>query len=73
MRLAFNVKRSLQLGGALAFIVLSALSAAQSRSNPVTEAYVLALICVGTIGLAVGGTRYARTRNPIATRLARRR
>lgn len=59
MRLAFNVKRSLQLGGALAFIALSALSAAQSRSNPVTEAYVLALICVSTIGLAVGGARYA--------------
>ncbi len=55
MSLAFDVKRSLQLGGALAFIVLSALSAAQSRSDPLAEAYVLALICVSTIGLVVGG------------------
>ncbi len=60
MTLAFNVKRSLQFGGTLAFIVLGALSAAQSRSNPVAEAYVLALICVSTIGLVVGGTTYAR-------------
>ena len=54
MSLAFDVKRPLQLGGALAFIVLSALSAAQSRNNPLAEAYVLGLICVSTIGLVVG-------------------
>ena len=60
MTLAFNVKRPLQFGGALAFIVLGALSAAQSRNNPVAEAYVLALICVSTIGLVIGGATYAR-------------
>jgi diguanylate cyclase len=60
MSLAFNARRSLQFGGALAFIVLSALSAAQSRSNPLAEAYVLGLICVSTIGLVVGEATSAR-------------
>ncbi len=60
MSLAFVANRPLRLGGALAFVALSALSAAQSRNNPLAEAYVLGLICVGTIGLAVGGTASAR-------------
>lgn len=52
--------RSLQLGGAAAFMALGALSAAQARSDPLTEAYVLGLIGVGTIGLALGATTFAR-------------
>ncbi len=64
MRFAFGVKRPLQLGGAIAFIVLGALSAAQSRNNPVAEAYVLALIFVSTIGLVIGGTTCAQNSRP---------
>ena len=54
MNLAFHARRSLQVGGALAFIVLGALSAAQARSDPLAEAYVLGLIGVAAIGLAAG-------------------
>ena len=57
--------RRLRLGGALAFIVLSALSAAQARSDPLAEAYVLGLICVSTIGLVVGAGASAQGRHPI--------
>ncbi len=53
MSLAFDARQGLRLGGALAFIVLAALSAAQSRGDPLAEAYVLGLICVSTIGLVV--------------------
>ncbi|MGD0642711.1 MAG: GGDEF domain-containing protein [Roseiarcus sp.] len=60
MNLAFNAKRWLQFGGALAFIVLSALSAAQARSDALAEAYVLGLICVSTIGLAFAGAAATR-------------
>ncbi len=59
MSLAFNIKRPLRLGGAFVFIVLSALSAAQSRGNPLAEAYVLGLIGVCTIGLLAGEARSA--------------
>jgi diguanylate cyclase len=60
MSLGPNAKRSLQLGGALAFIALGALSAAQARSNPLAEAYVLALIGVGAIGMSLGAATSAR-------------
>jgi len=50
MNLAFHARRSLRVGGALAFIVLGALSAAQARSDPLAEAYVLGLIGVAAIG-----------------------
>ncbi len=60
MNLAFDAKRLFQAGGALAFIVLSALSAAQARTDALAEAYVLGLICVSTIGLAVGAAALAR-------------
>jgi diguanylate cyclase len=59
MSLAFHAKRSLKVGGALAFIVLGALSAAQARSDPLAEAYVLGLIGVAAIGLAAGAATSA--------------
>jgi len=55
MRFSVNLLQPLKLGGALAFIVLSALSAAQSRGDIVAEAYVLGLICVSAIGFIVAG------------------
>ncbi len=61
MSLAFDARRASWLGGALAFVVLSALSAAQSRSDPLAEAYVLALICVSTIGLIVAAGASAQS------------
>jgi len=60
MNLPLNVRRTLQIGGAVAFMVLSALAAAQSRSDWRAEVYVLGLICVGTIGIAFGGVVTAR-------------
>jgi len=59
MNLAFHAGRSLRVGGALAFIVLGALSAAQARSDPLAEAYVLGLIGVAAIGLAASATTSA--------------
>jgi diguanylate cyclase len=60
MTSTFDYKQWLQWGGALAFIVLGALSAAQSRGDPLAETYVLALICVGALGLATGVAATAR-------------
>ncbi len=60
MTSTIDFKQWLQWGGALAFIVLGALSAAQSRGDPLAEAYVLALICVGALGLATGVAATAR-------------
>jgi diguanylate cyclase len=61
MKLVFP--RPLRLGGTLAFVVLGALSAAQSRADPLAEAYVLGLICVSTIGLLLSGGNFARHSN----------
>ncbi len=61
MSLAFHAERSLRVGGALAFIVLGALSAAQARSDPLAEAYVLGLIGVGAIGLVIGAAKSSPT------------
>ncbi len=60
MRFVSTTWRPLRFGGALAFVALSALSAAQSRSNPVAEAYVIGLICVSAIGFAVSSMTSAR-------------
>ncbi len=59
----FVFPRPLRLGGTLAFVVLGALSAAQSRADPLAEAYVLGLICVSTIGLLLSGGNFARQSN----------
>jgi len=46
--------RSLQLAGAVAIVILGALIAVQSRGDLTTEAYVIALIGLGLIGLVSG-------------------
>ncbi|THD49322.1 MAG: GGDEF domain-containing protein [Bradyrhizobium sp.] len=47
-----NVRRTLQIVGAVIFIALGALSASRARSDPLTEAYVLGLIAIGAIAFA---------------------
>lgn len=56
MKFAFDFARSFKAVGALAFIGFSALAAAQSRGDPLAEAYVIGLICISTIGLVVAGS-----------------
>jgi diguanylate cyclase len=72
-----SLLRPLKLGGALAFIVFSALSAAQSRGDLVAEAYVLVLICVSAIGFIVAGATPApsvqRDEHPMRARAEARR
>ncbi len=74
MTLSSQAKRAVQAGGVLAFMVLSALAAAEARNDSRAEAYVLGLICVSTIGLAVSGSGSApdRQSDHVAERVAAR-
>jgi diguanylate cyclase len=47
MTVGWQVRRALQVVGAVAFITLSALSASRARSDPLTEVCVLGLIAIG--------------------------
>jgi diguanylate cyclase len=77
MTFSANLLRPLKFVGALAFIAFSALSAAQSRGDMLTEIYVLGLISISAMGFVVAGATAApdadRHEEPMRTRAEARR
>ena len=54
MSLGLNLRSALHLIGVVVFIALGALTVSRSRSDPLTEAYLLGLIGVGVLAIVVG-------------------
>jgi diguanylate cyclase len=59
MSAAAALARPLKLAGALVFVALSALAAAQARGDWLAETYVLGLICVSIVGFVIAGANAA--------------